>query len=313
MASFDVVGIGACAVDYLGIVSELPSPDTKKRMKQFIRQGGGPASTALVALSRLGASVSYIGKFGDDELSRFTLDEFDKEGVDTSHIIREEGAGPTFAFVIVDEKSAERTVLWTDEQVSQVKQDEFKKEVIASSGFVLLDEYRFESALAAGRIAKEAGVQVVLDAERPELPDMDKLVQITDILIVPEEFALGFGEGKDIESSAEILLGLGPRVVAVTLGAKGSFCKTADESFYQPAFQVEAVDTTGCGDVFHGGFTYGLLQNWPLKVTAEFASAVSALKCRALGGRAATPTLDEMKAFLLERGSEEINKRMASL
>lgn len=313
MASFDVVGIGACAVDYLGIVSELPSPDTKKRMKQFIRQGGGPASTALVALSRLGASVSYIGKFGDDELSRFTLDEFDKEGVDTSHIIREEGAGPTFAFVIVDEKSAERTVLWTDEQVSQVKQDEFKKEVIASSGFVLLDEYRFESALAAGRIAKEAGVQVVLDAERPELPDMDKLVQITDILIVPEEFALGFGEGKDIESSAEILLGLGPRVVAVTLGAKGSFCKTADESFYQPAFQVEAVDTTGCGDVFHGGFTYGLLQNWPLKVTAEFASAVSALKCRALGGRAATPTLDEMKAFLLERGSEEINKKMASL
>ena len=314
MKSFDVIGVGACAVDYLGIVPEFPGQDTKNRMSQFIRQGGGPVSTALVALSRLGASASYVGKFGDDELSRFALDAFEKEGVDTSHVIKEEGAGPTFAFVIVDEENGSRTILWTDEQVSQLRPDDFDKEVIASARVLLVDEYYFDNALAASSIAREAGgVQVVLDAERPDTPGMDKLVRNTDVLIVPKEFAVGFEGIGDIESSAEVLLSRGPRVVVVTLGAKGSFCRTADESFHTPAFRVEVVDTTGCGDVFHGGFIYGLLHNWPLRITAEFASAVSALKCRALGGRAGTPTLDEMKEFLAERGSEDIKKVMASL
>ncbi len=312
MSSFDVIGVGACAVDYLGIVSEFPKPDTKIKMKKLIRQGGGPVATALVALARLGTSVSYVGKFGGDGLSSFALDGFVKEDVDISHVIKEEGAGPTFAFVVVDEKSGERTIWWTDEQVREIKADQMDKEFIASARILLIDEYWSESALAAGRIAREAGVQVVLDAERPENPHMNQLIQVTNILIVPEEFALGFAGGKDVESSAEALLKLGPRVVVVTLGVRGSFCKTAEESFHQPAFKVDAVDTTGCGDVFHGGFIYGLLQDWPLKEVAEFASAVAALKCRALGGRAATPTLDEMKEFLLKRGSEEIKGIMVS-
>ncbi len=312
MSSFDVIGVGACAVDYLGIVSEFPQPDTKSKMKRFIRQGGGPVATALVSLARLGASTSYLGKFGSDGLSSFALDAFVKEGVDISHVIKEEGSGPFFAFVVVDEKSGERTIWWTDEQVREIKADQMDKEFIASAKFLLIDDYQFGAALAAGRIARQRGVQVVLDAERPGTPDMNKLIQVTDILIVPEEFALGFAGGKDVESSAEVLLKLGPRVVVVTLGVEGSFCKTAEESFRQPAFKVDAVDTTGCGDVFHGGFICGMLRDWPLKVVAEFASAVAALKCRALGGRTATPTLDEMKEFLLKRGSEEVRRIMVS-
>ena len=304
----DVIGIGACAVDYLGIVSEFPQPDTKSKMKKLIRQGGGPVATALVALARLGASVSYLGKFGSDELSSFALDGFVKEGVDISHVIKEEGSGPLFAFVVVDEKSGERTIWWTDEQVREINADQLEKEFIASAKFLLIDDYQFGAALAGGRIAREEGVQVVLDAERPENPDMNELLQVTDILIAPEEFALGFIGGKDVESSAETLLSLGPRVVVVTLGVEGSFCKTVEESFHQPAFQVNVVDTTGCGDVFHGGFTYGMLQGWPLKEVAEFASSVAALKCRALGGRAAAPTFSEVKEFLLKRGSEEVKK-----
>ena len=306
--TFDVIGIGACAVDYLGIVPKFPEPDTKNEMKRFIRQGGGPVSTALVALARLGASVSYFGKLGNDELSHFALDDFLKEGVDISHVIKEEGAGPTFAFIIVDEKSGKRTIWWTNEEVSQIEPGKIKKELIAKARYLLIDEYHFPAALKASQVARQAGVQVVLDAETPGKPGMDKLIQTVDFLIVPREFASGFTGNKDLESSAKALLNSGPSVVVITLGAEGSFCKTEGESFHQPAFQVNAVDTTGCGDVFHGGFVYGLLQNWPLKAVTEFASSVAALNCRALGGRVAAPTLNEVEKFLLNRSSVKLKK-----
>ena len=304
--AFDVIGIGACAVDFLGIVSEFPRPDTKSQMRRLIRQGGGPAATALVALSRLGASVSYLGKLGSDELSRFALDDFIKEGVDVSHVIKEEGTGPHFAFVVADEKSGQRTIWWTDEQVCEVKPDEINRECITSAKFLLVDEYQFEAALEAARLAKPGKVQVVLDAERPNRQGIEKIIQLTDILIVPEEFASGFSRSNELESSAQSLLNLGPSVVIITQGKEGSFCKTANSSFHQSAFQVEVVDTTGCGDVFHGAFIYGMLQGWPLKAVAEFASAVSALKCRKLGGRSGIPNLKEVRKFLFERGSSEI-------
>ena len=243
---------------------------------------------------------------GSDELSHFALEGFIKEGVDISHVIKEEGAGPHFAFVIADERSGQRTIWWTDEQVSQVKPDEINKEFITSAKFLLVDEYQFEAGLEAARVAKQGKVQVVLDAERPNRQGIEKLIQLTDILIVPKEFAFQFCRSNELESSAQSLLNLGPSVVVITQGEEGSFCKTAKKSFHQPAFQVEVVDTTGCGDVFHGAFIYGMLQGWPLKAVAEFSSAVSALKCRKLGGRSGIPNLKEVGQFLFERGSSGI-------
>jgi ribokinase len=252
---------------------------------------------------------------GSNELSRFVLEDFVKEGVDISQIIKNERAGPFFAFIIVDEKSGQRTIWWTDEQVLQLKPDEIagRKEIIASAKFLLVDDYQLEAAIEAARLAGDAGVGVVLDAENSEGKGIDNLIQLTDILIVSEEFASGFSGKSSLESSAQVLLELGPRAVVITLGAEGSFCKTAKESFHQPAFQVKAIDTTGCGDVFHGGFIYGLLQDWPLPAVAEFASAVAALKCRGLGGRATTPTLKEVRGFLGKRGSQKIKRALGRM
>ncbi len=310
-ARFDVIGVGACAVDYLGIVPEFPEPDTKNRIKKLIRQGGGPVATALVCLSRLGSKTGFLGKLGADELSCFVLDDFVREGVDVRHVIREEGAGPYFAFVIVDEKEGKRTIWWTDENVCPLKSGELKADVIASSRFLLVDEYQLESALLASRIAKEAGTQVVLDAESPGKPHMDNLVRLCDVLIVPDEFACGFTGIKDFESSAQSLLNMGPGTVVITLGDGGAFCKTEDKAFHLTSFQVDVVDTTGCGDVFHGGFIHAMLQDWPPEIATEFASAVSAMNCRALGGRVAAPSMDEVKDFLMKKGSPQMKKLIA--
>lgn len=110
---FDVIGIGNCAVDLLGIIPSFRKPDTKNKMIRFIEQGGGSVGTALVTLAKLGAKVSFLGKLGDNEFSRFVISEFIQEGVDTSAIIKQEGAGPYFAFVVVDEMRKKVAVLST--------------------------------------------------------------------------------------------------------------------------------------------------------------------------------------------------------
>ncbi len=305
--NFDVVGLGACAVDYIGVTACYPDPDSKNKMEQMHCQGGGPVATALVTLSRLGARVSYLGKLGKNTLSQFVLQEFAKEGVDTSGVIKGKKASPYFAFIAVDQAKCERTIWWTDQGVAHLKPEELSREVITSAKFLHLDEYEMNAGLQAAVWAKEAGVRVVLDAETPEKKGIDKLIKFTDVIIVPEDFALRFtGTVYDVESAAVRLGNLGPSIVVITQGRKGCFCRSAKEKFYQSAFEIDIVDSTGCGDVFHGAFIYGLLQSWSLKTMAEFASAVSALKCRKFGGRAGIPLLEEVSHFLLKRGSAEV-------
>lgn len=305
---FDVIGIGACAVDFLGIVPSYPEPDTKNKMTGFLQQGGGPVGTALVALSRLGAKVSFVGKLGKDELSRFAIDEFKKEGVDTSGIIETQGAGPYFAFISVDEKSGHRTIWWTDQMVKRLKRKDLSKDFITSCKILHLDEYDLEAAIIAAKWAKDAGIKIVLDAETSTKKELLPLIKLIDYLVVPEEFALGFTGIKSLEDAGKSLIKLGPEAIIITRGIKGSLGITEGRVFSQKAFRIKVIDTTGCGDVFHGAFVYGLLKDWPLEIITEFAGSVAALKCRGLGGRSASPTLLEVKEFLKKNGSPEIKK-----
>jgi sulfofructose kinase len=302
----DVIGLGSCAVDLLGIVPSFPKPDTKNKMIRLIQQGGGPVGTALVTLARLGAKVSFVGKLGNNEFSRFAINEFTQEKVDTSGIIKEEKAGPYFAFIVVDEKKGSRTIWWTDQMVSRLKKEELSKDFITSCQILHLDEYDLPAALLAASWAKETGVRTVLDAETPEKRQLLPLIKLIDFLIVPEQFALGFSGATNAEKAAEFFLKRGPEVVVVTQGKRGSLTRTKENSFFQPAFRVPVVDTTGCGDVFHGGFIYGILKDWPIEITSEFASAVAAIKCEKLGGRAGCPSFKKAKDFLLSLGSERI-------
>jgi len=305
---FDVIGLGACAVDFLGIVPSFPQPDTKNKMTRFIRQGGGPVATALVALARLGARVSFLGKFGKDELSRFALDEFKKEGVDTSRVIIEKGAGPYFAFISVDKKTGHRTIWWTDQMVKRLGRKDFSKKFIRSCKILHIDEYDLGAAIIASKWAKDAGVKVVLDAETSTKKELLPLIKLVNYLVIPEEFAIGFTGIKSLEGAGRSLLGLGPEAIIITRGIKGSLGITQGKIFSQKAFRIKTIDTTGCGDVFHGAFVYGLLKYWPLEIITEFATACAALKCRGLGGRSASPTFSELKQFLKKNGSPETKK-----
>ena len=297
---FDVVGLGCSALDYLGVVPRRPRVDEKIEMSDFTRQGGGPMATALVTLSRLGSSTSYIGKVGDDEAGKFILKEFEKEGVDTSGVIVEKDTSSLFAFCVVEKNTGKRTIFWHSGTCSELAPKELNKQLILSAKFLHLDSHEIRAAIQAAKWAKAEKIKIVLD---PDLnpPEMEKLLRLTDILIAPSDFARDFTGEEDYSKTAEKLFSLGPEVVVITLGEEGCLCKSREGVFVKPAFKVNVVDTTGAGDVFHGAFIYGLLRGWDLKKTAEFSNAVSAIKCMKLGGRAGIPTLEQVKEFLASR------------
>ena len=293
---FDVIGLGASACDFLGVVPHYPAIDERLRMLEIHRQGGGEAATALVTLSRLGIKTSFVGKIGDDEMGRFIINEFKKENVDTSHIVVEKGGSSIFAFSIVDKETGKRTILW-HKRMKPLAPDEMNEEFMLSAKILHVDQHEPEAAIVAARWFKVAGRTVVLDIDSID-SRLQMLVRSADVVIGSEVFAKNFASGDDYFEAAENVSSFGPETVVFTLGEKGCLCRSKGDAFMQPAFEVDVVDTTGSGDVFHGAFIYGILQNWDLRKIAEFSNAVAAMKCRRIGGRAGIPTRKEVDKFL---------------
>ena len=296
MIRFDVIGVGHVAIDNLGIVPSYPQLDQRVRMTEYLRQGGGEVATALVTMARLGARVSFIGKVGDDESGRFLCDEFDHEGVDISQLIIEKGRSSLTAFCIIDRQSGKRTIFWYKD-LSPLKLDDIDPDFLCQGKILHLDAHEPETALeAAGYFRKKTGRKIVLDIDDWD-DSREKLVGLVDVLIGSETFARNF-HPTDPTQAAEKIAALGPEIVILTQGDKGCFGKMGNLTFQVPGYQVKVVDTTGCGDVFHGAFVFGLLKEWDVQHAARFANAVAALKCTKLGGRTGIPNLTQAQEFM---------------
>ncbi len=295
--NYDVVGLGQCCIDYLGVVKEYPDINAKEEVNNLTVQGGGPAATAMVTLSRLGVSATFIGKISDDYFGDLIKEGLVSELVNIDHIVVEKDKKSQFAFIVIEKETGKRTVLWSRATVSPLRADELNSNIISTANVLLLDGLEKEASMVAAEYAREAGVTIVVDAGSMREGAL-ALINISDYFIASEDFASQFSSANDPKATAMELLGLGAKTVIVTLGEKGSICVTQESFFYQPAFKVNAVDTTGCGDVFHGAFIFGLLQKWDLNETIRFASATAALKCREIGGRTAIPDLKDVEEFL---------------
>lgn len=163
---------------------------------------------------------------------------------------------------------------------------------------LLVDSHHVAAATAAAVAARELGIPVVLDMERPQPGNAD-LLGACDYPILPEVYAkVHSGLGDPIEAGWALHRSLG-RLVIITMGTRGAMAFVDGETYHQPAFEVEpVVDTTGAGDVYHGAFAYGLSQGWGVEDNMRLAAAVAALKCTALGGRTGIPSLDEARRLM---------------
>jgi len=298
-AVFDVVGLGLATVDHLALISRLPEADGAMEAQAMDVQGGGPVATALVALARLGARTTYLGTLAGDSRGEFALAEFQRYGVDVSATVQVPDTRSIMSIILVDPPY--RSIIYNMGNVPDLLPQQVNPDLVRSARILHLDGCHRQAAMAAARIAREAGVWVSLDGGAGELwRGLDDMLHLTDVLIVAREFARMYTDEDDVEKAGPKLLDYGARIVGITDGLNGSWVWTAEEHFHQPAFKVDVVDTTGAGDVYHGAFLYGLLQGWQLRRVAAFASATAALKCGKLGGRAGIPSRTQVEVFLGE-------------
>jgi len=290
--TFDVYGIGQCALDYIGLIGGFPDPDTKCEFTELLVQGGGPVATALVALQRWGLNCAFCGVAGDDEFGHLIIRDLEHEGINISGLqIRPESVSQ-FAFSLAEPETGRRTIFWRRPSGAPLRPDEADPKMILMARSVLTDGLFPEATLAACGTAREAGIPVVVDAGSLR-PGMQEIMKLSDYFIASENFTRAFMPGEPVHAVCRAIAGHGPKLAVVTLGERGYAAFFNGKFIAEPAFPVKAVDTTGCGDIFHAGFVYGLLNSWRPERSLKFAAWAAAMVSRLPGGRTGIPDAGE--------------------
>ncbi len=297
-SGIDVLGLGCIAVDILMQVPALPEEGSKVFAGGAVLQGGGLVATALVAVSRLGGQARILGCLGESRFAEQALYDLRDEGVDVSCILRKPGAEPVVAVVLVDEASGQRTIVASFQGVTYPAHDELPLADLDGARCVLVDQFGGEGSVALARAASERGIPVVVDLEDVNEWTDDLVVLARDV-VVGEEFACTYtGTETRREALASLWESGDHSSVVVTCGADGADFVTDEGVFHQDAFRIPVVDTTGCGDVFHGAFALCRARGATVREAVAFSAAAAGLKVRRLGGRAGIPTAAEVRELL---------------
>jgi sugar/nucleoside kinase (ribokinase family) len=297
---FDAVGFGLNAVDHLLVVPEYPAFDTKIRFLEHTQSAGGQTASAMVGLQRLGLRTAYAGRFGSDAEGRFGLASLRDEGVDTQFAEVVEGADTQTAFIIIDVRSGERTIIWNRDERLGYRVDEAPDHVAARGRVLHLDAH---DPLACARLAKIARAEgVIVSADIDNIYEgLAELLPLVDILLSSTEFPHRLTGIRDERASlVETKARYGCALVGMTLGARGALLYHDGVFLESHAWAVPGGcrDTTGAGDAFHAGFLYGLLCREEIETSLKLANATAALKCRSLGARTSLPQASELREFI---------------
>ncbi len=310
----DVVSLGEPMVEFCATnVGHL------KDVLLFERGWGGDTSNALVAVARLGKTAGYITRIGDDEFGKCFLEMWQREGIDTSHVIVEKGGftgiyfitlinGGKHEFTYYRENSAASHFSPSDIDPNYIKQSK----IFHSSGISqAISESCREAVFKAAETARKANVRFSYDpnvrlklwAINTARAVINYTLELADIVLPSLEDAKFITGFTSPDKAAKAILKRGPSMVAIKLGAQGCFVATEEEKMFVPSFQVDKiVDTTGAGDAFSGAFLVALLEGWDLMKAAKFANAAAALKTLGRGAVTPLPTRKEVEKFLSSVG-----------
>lgn len=294
---FDVIGIGHPCVDYLAHIDSLPASNESRSVLNGSWQCGGKIPTGLAAAARCGLSCALIGAMGDDLFGQYCYKDFEDHGIDLSHTLIRKDATTDIGVVLSDDKTHGRNIIYRRGSYQHLSQKEI------DFSFLCQADYFFVSGMddlhvTAAKYAHEHGIKVLIDADNQPLSEYQKILPYIDYFIASEFVYNESFQDTDYRRHMEEIQELGPKTVVFTFGEDGC-CALSEEGYFEiPAFKVNVLDTVGAGDTFHGAFFYGLVHKLSLKDTATFASAVSAIKCTCIGGRAGIPTPDITLDFI---------------
>ena len=292
----DVVGVGLNATDTLIPVRNFPVGGSKVEIASVTTLLGGQVASAIAACQYWGLRTRYVGKLGEDHFAALHAAEFERLGVET-HLFKAHGCSSQQAYIVVD-RTGDRTVLWKRDKRLTLLPEELKREWIVNAFILHLDGHDTAAATLAAGWAREARVPVVADLD--ELyPGVQELLPKIDFLITSRDIPEKLTRKTDLRDSLpEVFARYRCRLTAATLGSDGVLAWDGQQFSYAPAYQVEAVDTTGAGDIFHAGFIYGFRNGWPLQRQLEFACAAAALNCTGFGARGGIQPLERIEHLM---------------
>ena len=320
----DVVGIGSCGVDYFAIVPRLLGPEEKINADRMEIHAGGVTGNNLTQVARLGASTGWLGLIGDDENGRLITKAFTDDGMDLSGIEMVKGEHSSMTWIPVDEQG-ERCIYMFPNVNGKITphqvRNRFAPHIQHAKHFhTEASQLPIAPVREAIEIAKQAGVRVLFDLDvAPSFfaqmnlgtqAELTALLKSVDVLKPCKAAARELTGESDWDRIADDLLALGPTLVAVTQGAEGCLIANRTQKVHVPAFKVDAVDTTGAGDAFMGGLSYGILQGWDFERVGIFANACAALCCTKIGARAMARH-DEVAAFIQKSGRGASSRQSA--
>ncbi len=295
---FDIVGVGLNATDTLLVVPHFPAYGGKVPFHDEILSPGGQVASAMVACSALGLRAKYIGTVGDDERGRVQLESLRRSDINLDHVQLRPHCANQSAYIIIDQSTGERTVFWSRPDCLAISPGEITEDQIACARFLHIDGHDTPAVEHAARIARAHGIPVSVDVDTI-YKGFDRVLPFVDYLVASSEFPGRWTKEEDpFRALTLIQKEYGMRVAAMTLGAHGALALEDGKFHYSPAFVVNCVDTTGAGDVFHGAFCYAVLEEMPMREALDFANALAALNCTAIGARGGIRGISEARALM---------------
>jgi len=296
LPKLDLVGVGLNATDMLIRLPHYPALGSKVEFRSADILPGGQVATAVAACQQWGVRTRYVGKVGGDSAAAIHRAEFDRLGVE-AHLVTAAGCASQQAVILVDD-AGERTVLWKRDNRLTLQPEELQREWIINARALHVDGHDTAAAVAAADWAREASVPVIADLD-DLYPGVEALLEKIDFLITSRDIPGRLTGKPDLRQSLpEVRKRFGCRLAAATLGHGGVLAWDGSRFHYAAAFQVKTLDTTGAGDIFHAGFIYGLLHEWPLPRQLDFACAAAALNCTASGARGGIRPVKEIEELV---------------
>jgi sugar/nucleoside kinase (ribokinase family) len=291
----DVVGVGANSVDFVYRLPSFPSPDSsfaKLRISEHLISCGGQVTTALATCAAMGLHTSYIGTIGSDRNGERMREELNRRGIDTTSAIARNAASP-FAVILLDDRHGERMVLWHRDPAIVLTSAEVDRKAVTTARLLHVDDVDLAASIQSASLAMAAGKPVTSDIERTT-DDVRALIDAVTIPIFAEHVPTELTGETNLPRALERLRRPHHSMLCVTLGPRGALLLAGHDVIHEPGISVEALDTTGAGDIFRGAFIYALLRGEPAREIVRFANAAAALSCTRVGAMNSIPSLEEI-------------------
>lgn len=304
-----VIVFGSINMDLIARASRLPLPGETLRGHDFFTGAGGKGANQAVAAARLGISTQLVGRVGNDPFGSELLTGLGSAGVDTSCVLVDETVGSGVAVIEVDDRGENHIIIiaGANGRVNEEDVERLQGLLPGAAALLLQLEVSFSAVLSAALAAQQVGVRVILDPAPASLEIPAELFPLVDIITPNEVEAsqlVGFPvDGPESAAKASaVLQEWGCRTVIVKLGAHGVFCASPEETFFVPAFAVQAVDTVAAGDAFNGALAVALAEGHQLRDAVVWGTAAGAISAMTAGAQPSLPERETFDKFLTERG-----------